>query len=161
MPTPPPSPEKTSQLQERLRYYENEISDMSKELEQTRDLRSQLGICRNDVAHLQEIEKKLNESNFALKEEISLLEIQLKDNNSELINAQFEVEKEKATTLLMKEEGNEKNKMLQNALETNVKSISYIGIITSFYILTFWTKTVKLMRGCDKFYIIFRYKMKY
>ena len=137
MPTPPASPEKTSQLQERLRYYENEISDMSKELEQTRDLRSQLGICRNDVAHLQEIEKKLNESNFALKEEISLLEIQLKDNNSELINAQFEVEKEKATTLLMKEEGNEKNKMLQNALETNVKSISYIGIITSFYILTF------------------------
>ena len=137
MPTPPPSPEKTFQLQERLRYYENEISDMSKELEQTRDLRSQLGICRNDVAHLQEIEKKLNESNFALKEEISLLEIQLKDNNSELINAQFEVEKEKATTLLMKEEGNEKNKMLQNALETNVKSISYMGIITSFYILTF------------------------
>ena len=135
MPTPPPSPEKTFQLQERLRYYENEISDMSKELEQTRDLRSQLGICRNDVAHLQEIEKKLNESNFALKEEISLLEIQLKDNNSELINAQFEVEKEKATTLLMKEEGNEKNKMLQNALETNVKSISYFGIITSFYIL--------------------------
>ena len=137
MPTPPPSPEKTSQLQERLRYYENEISDMSKELEKTNDLRSQLGSCMNNVAHLQEIEKKLNESNFALKEEISLLEIQLKDNNSELINAQFEVEKEKATTLLMKEEGNEKNKMLQNALETNVKSISYIGIITSFYILTF------------------------
>ena len=134
MPTPPPSPEKTSQLQERLRYYENEISDMSKELEQTRDLRSQLGSCMNNVAHLQEIEKKLNESNFALKEEISLLEIQLKDNNSELINAQFEVEKEKATTLLMKEEGNEKNKMLQNALETNVRSISYIIIITSFYI---------------------------
>ena len=137
MPTPPPSPEKTSQLQERLRYYENEISDMSKELEQTRDLRSQLGICRNDVANLQEIEKKLNESNFALKEEISLLEIQLKDNNSELRNAKFEVEKEKAATLLMKEEGNEKNKMLQNALETNVKSISYIGIITLSYILTF------------------------
>ena len=59
MPTPPPSPEKTSQLQERLRYYENEISDMSKELEQTRDLRSQLGSCRNDVSHLQEIEKKV------------------------------------------------------------------------------------------------------
>ena len=137
MPTPPPSPEKTSQLQERLRYYENEISDMSKELEQTRNLRSQLDSCRNDAAHSQEIEKKLNESNLALKEEISLLEVQLKDNNSELINAQFEVEKEKATTLLMKEEGNEKNKMLQNALETNVKSISYIGIITSFYILTF------------------------
>ena len=131
MPTPPPSPEKTSQLQERLRYYENEISDMSKDLEQTRDLRSQLGSCRNDVAHLQEIEKKLNESNFALKEEISLLEIQLKDTNSELRNAQFEVEKEKAATLLMKEEGNEKNKRLQNALESNVKSISYIGIITS------------------------------
>ena len=133
MPTPPPSPEKTSQLQERLRYYENEISDMSKELEKTNDLRSQLGSCMNNVAHLQEIEKKLNESNFALKEEISLLEIQLKDTNSELRNAQFEVEKEKATTLLMKEEGNEKNKMLQNALETNVKSISYFGIITSFY----------------------------
>ena len=128
MPTPPPSPEKTSQLQERLRYYENEISDMSKELEQTRNLRSQLSSCRNDVAHLKEIEKKLNESNFALKEEISLLEIQLKDNNSELRNAQFEVEQEKATMLLMKEEGNEKNKMLQNAIETNVKSISYIGI---------------------------------
>ena len=137
MPTPPPSPEKTSQLLERLRYYENEISDMSKELEQTRNLRSQLSSCRNDVAHLKEIEKKLNESNFALKEEISLLEIQLKDTNSELRNAQFEVEQEKAATLLMKEEGNEKNKMLQNALETNVKSISYIGIITSFYILTF------------------------
>ena len=137
MPTPPPSPEKISQLQERLRYYENEISDMSKELEQTNDLRSQLGSCINNVAHLQEIEKKLNESNFALKEEISLLEIQLKDNNLELRNAKFEVEKEKAATLLMKEEGNEKNKMLQNALETNVKSISYIGIITSFYILTF------------------------
>ena len=94
MPTPPPSPEKTSQLQERLRYYENEISDMSKELEQ-----------------------------------------KLKNNNSELRNAQFEVEQEKAATLLMKEEGNEKNKMLQNALETNVKSISYFGIIMSFYIL--------------------------
>ena len=148
MPTPPPSPEKTSQLQERLRYYENEISDMSKELEQTRDLRSQLGICRNDVANLQEIEKKLNESNFALKEEISLLEIQLKDNNSELRNAKFEVEKEKAATLLMKEEGNEKIKMLQNALETNVKSISYFGIITSFYIPTF---NPGLMKGRDKF----------
>ena len=134
MPTPPPSSEKTSQLQERLRYYENEISDMSKDLEQTRHLRSQLGSCRNDVAHLQEIEKKLNESNLALKEEISLLEVQLKDNNSELRKAQLEVEQEKAAVLLIKEEGNEKNKMLQNALETNVKSISYFGIITSFYI---------------------------
>ena len=137
MPTPPPSPEKTSQLLERLRYYENEISDMSKELEQTKNLRVQLNSCRYDVAHLQEIEKKLNESNFALKEEISLLESQLKDNNSELRKAQFEVEQEKAATLLMKEKGNEKNKMLQNALETNVKSISYIGIITLSYILTF------------------------
>ena len=137
MPTPPPSPEKTSQLLERLRYYENEISDMSKELEQTKNLRVQLNSCRYDVAHLQEIEKKLNESNFALKEEISLLESQLKDNNSELRKAQFEVEQEKAATLLMKEKGDEKNKMLQNALETNVKSISYIGIITLSYILTF------------------------
>ena len=135
MPTPPPSPEKTSQLLERLRYYENEISDMSKELEQTRNLRSQLGSSRNDVAHLKEIEKKLNESNFALKEKISLLERQLKDNNSELRNAQFEVEQEKAATLLMKHEGNEKDKMLQNALETNVKSISYIGMIVSFHML--------------------------
>ena len=134
MPTPPPSPEKTSQLLERLRYYENEISDMSKELEQTKNLRSQLDGCRCDVTHLIEIEKKLNESNFALKEEISLLEIQLKDNNLELKNAQFEVEREKATMLAMKEEGNEKNRMLQNALETNVRSISYIIIITSFYI---------------------------
>ena len=137
MPTPPPSPEKTSQLLERLRYYENEISDMSKELEQTKNLRVQLNSCRYDVAHLQEIEKKLNESNFALKEEMSLLESQLKDNNSELRKAQFEVEQEKAATLLMKEKGNEKNKMLQNALETNVKSISYIGIITLSYILSF------------------------
>ena len=129
MPTPPPSPEKTSQLLERLRYYENEISDMSKELEQTRNLRSQLDSCRNDAAHSQEIEKKLNESNLALKEEISLLEVQLKDNNSELRKAQLEVEQEKAAAfLLIKEEGNEKNKMLQNAIETNVKSISYIGI---------------------------------
>ena len=134
MPTPPPSPEKTSQLLERLRYYENEISDMSKELEQTRNLRSQLDSCRNDAAHSQEIEKKLNESNLALKEEISLLEVQLKDNNSELRKAQLEVEKEKAAMLLIKEEGNEKNKMLQNALENNVKSISYISIIPSLYI---------------------------
>ena len=134
MPTPPPSPEKTSQLQERLRYYENEISDMSKELEQTRNLRSQLDSCRNDAAHSQEIEKKLNESNLALKEEISLLEVQLKDNNSELRKAQLEVEQEKAAMLLIKEEGNEKNKMLQNALENNVKSISYISIIPSLYI---------------------------
>ena len=134
MPTPPPSPEKTFQLQERLRYYENEISDMSKELEQTRNLRSQLDSCRNDAAHSQEIEKKLNESNLALKEEISLLEVQLKDNNSELRKAQLEVEKEKAAMLLIKEEGNEKNKMLQNALENNVKSISYISIIPSLYI---------------------------
>ena len=137
MPTPPPSPEKTSQLLERLRYYENEISDMSKELEQTRNLRSQLDSCRNDAAHSQEIEKKLNESNLALKEEISLLEVQLKDNNSELRKAQLEVEQEKAAMLLIKEEGNEKNKMLQNALENNVKSISYISIIPSLYILTF------------------------
>ena len=137
MPTPPPSPEKTSQLLERLRYYENEISDMSKELEQTRNLRSQLDSCRNDAAHSQEIEKKLNESNLALKEEISLLEVQLKDNNSELRKAQLEVEQEKAAVLLIKEEGNEKNKMLQNALENNVKSISYISIIPSLYILTF------------------------
>ena len=136
MPTPPPSPEKTSQLLERLRYYENEISDMSKELEQTRNLRSQLDSCRNDAAHSQEIEKKLNESNLALKEEISLLEVQLKDNNSELRKAQLEVEQEKAAMLLIKEEGNEKNKMLQNALENNVKSISYISIIPSLYILT-------------------------
>ena len=136
MPTPPPSPEKTSQLLERLRYYENEISDMSKELEQTRNLRSQLDSCRNDAAHSQEIEKKLNESNLALKEEISLLEVQLKDNNSELRTAQLEVEQEKAAMLLIKEEGNEKNKMLQNALEDNVKSISYISIIPSLYILT-------------------------
>ena len=134
MPTPPPSPEKTSQLLERLRYYENEISDMSKELEQTRNLRSQLDSCRNDAAHSQEIEKKLNESNLALKEEISLLEVQLKDNNSELRKAQLEVEQEKAAMLLIKEEGNEKNKMLQNALENNVKSISYISIIPSLYI---------------------------
>ena len=137
MPTPPPSPEKTSQLLERLRYYENEISDMSKELEQTRNLRSQLDSCRNDAAHSQEIEKKLNESNLALKEEISLLEVQLKDNNSELRKAQLEVEQEKAAMLLIKEEGNEKNKMLQNALEHNVKSISYVSIIPSLYILTF------------------------
>ena len=137
MPTPPPSPEKTSQLLERLRYYENEISDMSKELEQTRNLRSQLDSCGNDAAHSQEIEKKLNESNIALKEEISLLEVQLKDNNSELRKAQLEVEQEKAAMLLIKEEGNEKNKMLQNALENNVKSISYISIIPSLYILTF------------------------
>ena len=134
MPTPPPSPEKTSQLLERLRYYENEISDMSKELEQTRNLRSQLDSCRCDVAHLKEIEKKLNESNFALTEEISQLKSQLKNNNSELRNAQFEVEQEKAATLLMKQGGNEKNKMLQNALENNVKSISYISIIPSLYI---------------------------
>ena len=113
---------------------------MSKELEQTRNLRSQLASCRCNVADLKVIEKKLNESNFARKEEISLLEVQLKDNNLELKNAQFEVEQEKATMLIMKEEGNEKNKMLQNALETNVKSISYIGIITSFYILTFDAK---------------------
>ena len=137
MPTPPPSPEKTSQLLERLRYYENEISDMSKELEQTRNLRSQLDSCRNDAAHSQDIEMKLNESNLALKEEISLLEVQLKDNNSELRKAQLEVEQEKAAMLLIKEEGNEKNKMLQNALENNVKSISYISIIPSLYILTF------------------------
>ena len=141
MPTPPPSPEKTSQLLERLRYYENEISDMSKELEQTRNLRSQLDSCRNDAAHSQEIEKKLNESNLALKEEISLLEVQLKDNNSELRKAQLEVEQEKAALLLIKEEGNEKNKMLQNALENNVKSISYISIIPSLYILTFKLET--------------------
>ena len=141
MPTPPPSPEKTSQLLERLRYYENEISDMSKELEQTRNLRSQLDSCRNDAAHSQEIEKKLNESNLALKEEISLLEVQLKDNNSELRKAQLEVEQEKAAMLLIKEEGNEKNKMLQNALENNVKSISYISIIPSLYILTFKLET--------------------
>ena len=141
MPTPPPSPEKTSQLLERLRYYENEISDMSKELEQTRNLRSQLDSCRNDAAHSQEIEKKLNESNFAFEEEISLLEVQLKDNNSELRKAQLEVEQERAAMLLIKEEGNEKNKMLQNALENNVKSISYISIIPSLYILTFKLET--------------------
>jgi len=141
LPTPPPSPEKTSQLLERLRYYENEISDMSKELEQTRNLRSQLDSCRNDAAHSQEIEKKLNESNFAFEEEISLLEVQLKDNNSELRKAQLEVEQERAAMLLIKEEGNEKNKMLQNALENNVKSISYISIIPSLYILTFKLET--------------------
>ena len=93
---------------------------MSKEVSKTRSLQTQLDISREEIKNLIEDEGKLKLSNFALEERLLLIETRLQDTTSELEAAERQCAHEKSMMLRMKEEGNEKTKMLQEAHEINV-----------------------------------------
>ena len=68
-----------------------------------------------------ERENKLRASNIALEEKIQLLESEVDELSSRLLVAEQQALHEKANMIRMKEEWDEKTKMLQLAHETNVR----------------------------------------
>ena len=93
---------------------------MSSEVSNAKLIQSQLDISQEEITHLKEREQTLKTSNYRLEENVLLLETQVEDTSTKLLEAERQSSQEKATMLRMKEEWNEKTKMLQQAHETNV-----------------------------------------
>ena len=106
---------------EKLKKYEKEISEMSKEVSKVNILKSQLNASKEEVESSCERENKLKELNMASEEKVKLLELEAEDISSRLLVAEQEALHEKANVIRMKEEWNEKTKMLHKAHETNVR----------------------------------------
>ena len=121
LPTPPPSPEKVTQMLEKLKKYETELSEMSKEVSKVSMLQSQLDASMEEVKNGTERGNKLRALNIALEEKVQLLETEVEEISSRLLVAEQQALHENANMMRMKEEWNEKTKMLQQAHETNVR----------------------------------------
>ena len=116
---------------EKLKKYETEISEMSKEISKVNMLQSQLNALKEDIENGTEREKKLKMSNLSLQEKINFLESEMEDTSSKLLIAEQEVLHEKTNSIRMKEEGYEKMKMLHEAHETNVQNEVLISSLKS------------------------------
>ena len=75
---------------EKLKKYETEISEMSKEISKVNMLQSQLNALKEDIENGTEREKKLKMSNLSLQEKISILESEMEDASSKLLIAEKE-----------------------------------------------------------------------
>ena len=106
---------------EKLKKYEKEMSEMSKQISKVHILESQLDASKEDFKSCCEREKKLKESNEASEEKVKFLEFEIEDISSRLLVAEQEALHEKANVIRMKEEWNEKTNMLHQAHETNVR----------------------------------------
>ena len=119
---------------EKLKKYETEISQMSKEISKVNILQSQLNATKEQVKNGTERENKLRASNNALEEKTQLLESEVDELSSRLLVAEQQALHEKANMIRMKEEWDEKTKMLQQAHETNVRLYLiyhlYTGIVS-------------------------------
>ena len=106
---------------EKLRKYEKEMSEMSKEISKVHILESQLDASKENFKRCCEREKKFKESNKAAEEKVKFLELEMEDISSRLLVAEQEALHEKANVIRIKEEWNEKTNMLHQAHETNVR----------------------------------------
>ena len=149
LPTPPPSPEKVTQMLEKLKKYETEISEMSKEVSKVNMLQSQLDASMEEVKHGSERGNKLRASNIALEEKVQLLETEVEEMSSRLLVAEQQALHENANMMRMKEEWNEKTKMLQQAHETNVRIYLIYRLL---YQDCFYCKTHSKVRACYYLY---------
>ena len=120
LPTPPPSPEKLSQLLVKLKNYEAEISQLSKEASEVKLISTELDIAREEIKHLTERERKMRISSQSLEEKIALFERELDDRKSRTITIERQCTQEKADKQRLREELHEKDKMLRQLQETNV-----------------------------------------
>ena len=96
LPSPPPSPEKLSQLLVRLKNYEAEISQMSKEASEVKLIGTELDIAREEIKQLTERETKMRISCQSLEEKITLFEMELDDRKSKTITVERQCAQEKA-----------------------------------------------------------------
>ena len=93
---------------------------MSIEVSNAKQTQSQLEISTEEVKQLKEREKILEMRNYRLEETVLMLETQVEDTSTKLVEAERQGSQEKSMMLRMKEEWKEKTKMLQQAHEANV-----------------------------------------
>jgi hypothetical protein len=99
------------------------MSEMATEVSKTKLIQSQLDISKEEISHFKEREQTLKTSSYRLEKNVLLLETQVEDTSTKLLEAERQSSQEKATMLRMKEEWNEKMKMIQQAHETNVMKV--------------------------------------
>ena len=111
-----------------MKKYEDEILQLSEDAGKAKFVQTQLDIATKNINELLEQERKLKLSNNKLASRAAQLEDQLDNASSQLRTAEREYAQEKNDKLYLKKNLNEKDMLLKEAKEQNVRYKYFIEV---------------------------------